>query len=315
MYSISSENIDVFRNQQNPLLAEKDYLECVILNRIFEDSFFKDNFIFTGSGTINKTYKISARFSQDIDLAFCDFEDLPDTRSSAKLKRFKIKFNKFVFEDLKQRITKIVKDIDDFTIVTDKQIQLTQSISNHRLAAPALYMFYYSDVKPNTPMCINLQFMPRHYQSEIIEYHTITPYALNKPTTQKIPTVHFAQTFWDKIYALHIVHQIGVMRTGLSTHYYDVVNLAPNVKMNRTKQLFKSVEKYQTIYTTRNIVPLDTLCDVDLMPKSNDLPILQKDYSDVSNSFIGCPESWQSIILGLKKVNAIIHNLNQKDER
>ena len=51
MYDINTDIYDAFRRQKNPFRAEKDYLECVILNRLFEEPYFYDNFIFTGGGT------------------------------------------------------------------------------------------------------------------------------------------------------------------------------------------------------------------------------------------------------------------------
>jgi len=315
MYDINTDIYDAFRRQKNPFRAEKDYLECVILNRLFEEPYFYDNFIFTGGGTVSKIYKIGTRIGQDIDLAFRDFEDLPETRSTRKLTNFKIKFNDFVFDDLKPRVAKIMKDIGDFTIITDKQVLLTQTTGKRRSALPTLYIFYDSNLMPKNPMCIDLEFIPRHYRSEVIEYHSVVPYALQTPVSPKIPAVHFSQTFWDKVYALHVIHQKGLMRSGLSTHFYDVVNLAPSVKMNQTQHMFKSIEKYQAIYTTRDIEPVEDICKLNLMPKTEDLTELEKDYSGMSNRFTGRPESWQDVVCALREVNMRIRNLNQGDER
>lgn len=308
MYEVDHDIFDSFRHEKNPIMAEKDYLECVILERLFDEPFFKQNFVFAGGGTITKVYKIGSRIGQDIDLAFTDFEDLPETRGTKKLNNFKDKFIDFVFNDLNKEVTKAVKDIGEFTIITDRQIRASQPIKTGR-ALPTLYCSYTSNLNPKINKCINIEFIPRHYDPESIENHAVVPYSLGTPSTTEIPTVHYAQTFWDKIYALYTVHQIGVMRSGLAHHYYDVANLAPCVKLDQTQNMFKSIEKYQKVYTTRKMESPEHLCDLEIMPTNDDLQKLAEEYSNMSNRFIGRQETWNNILCSLQTLNKNIKSL------
>ena len=308
MYEIDYDIFDSFRREKNPIMAEKDYLECVILDRLFNESFFSKNFVFSGGGTITKVYKIGTRIGQDIDLAFTDFEDLPETRSTRKLNNFKDKCNDFVFNDLTAEVTKVVKSIGHFTIMTDRQIRASKPVKIGR-ALPTLYCIYSSNLNPKTEKCIDIEFIPRHYESENIEYRAVIPYSLGTPTSTEIPTIHYSQTFWDKVYALYTIHQIGVMRPGLAQHYYDVANLAPCVKLNQSQNMFKSIEKYQKTYTTRKIASPDNMQNIDLMPPECDLQKLSDDYSNMSNRFIGRQESWQNIMYTLQMLNKNIQSL------
>ena len=308
MYDIDKSVCESFYDKQNPVMAEKDYLECVFLNKMFSEDFFNKSFIFAGGGTISKIYKIGSRIGQDIDLAFSDFEDLSCEHNTKTLNKFKNNFNNFVFEDLKPLLSEIFKDIGDFTIMTDKQIRASQTVKIGR-ALPTLYVFYSSNLNPKIQKCINIEFIARHYPKTLIEYHKVVPYALNEPGETKIPTVHFSQTFWDKVYALHTINQIGVIRPGLAHHYYDVVNLAPNIELQKTQNMFKDIERYQQIYTTRKIAKIQNISSISLMPKSDDLQKLSKDYSNISGNFIRRPEPWQNIVESLQRLNTSIKTL------
>lgn len=308
MYEIDPYIYDAFRREKNPIMAEKDYLECVILDRVFNDSFFTKNFVFAGGGTITKVYKIGNRIGQDIDLAYTDFEDLPEAHGTRVLNKFKKKFNDFVFNDLKDKACNVMKDIGKFTIVTDSQIRASQPVKQGR-AQPTLHILYSSNLNSSTEKCIDLEFIPRHYASESVDFRSVVPYSLGTPTSKEIPTVNYAQTFWDKIYALHIIHQIGLMRPGLAHHYYDVANLAPCINLEKTQHMFKDIEKYQQTYTTRHITSPEHISDIDLMPKPEDLPLLEQDYANMQNRFISRSETWSNIMTSLIALNKKIKQL------
>jgi len=314
MYEIDKDIFDYFRHEKNPIMAEKDYLECVILDRLFSDSFFKNNFIFAGGGTITKIYKIGNRIGQDVDLVYTDFEDLPLDRGTKKLNNFKDKFNNFVFNDLNTKVNQTMKEIGDFTILTDRQVRASQIVKQGR-AQPTLYVYYSSNLNPNIEKCINIEFIPRHYDAISLDQGYVIPYSLGTLMPVKIPTVHYSQTFWDKIYALHTIHQIGAMRPGLAHHYYDVANLVPCVKLKQTKNMFKSVEKYQQTYTTRKMPLVQSISGLDLMPSTQDLQKLSTDYQNMSGRFIGRMDSWANIITILNMINKTIKQLNNGDER
>lgn len=314
MYEIEQGASDCFRHEKNPIMAEKDYLECVILDMLFSDSFFKNNFIFAGGGTITKIYKIGNRIGQDVDLVYTDFEDLPTNRGTNKLKKFKDKFNNFVFNDLNTKVNQTMKEIGDFTILTDKQVRASQIVKQGG-TQPILYVYYSSNLNPNIEKCINIEFIPRHYDKNAIDYGYVIPYSLGTLMPVKIPTVHYSQTFWDKIYALHTIQQIGAMRPGLAHHYYDVANLVPCVKLNQTQNMFKSIEKYQQIYTTRKMATVESVSDLNLMPCNADLCKLSADYQNMSNRFIGRMDSWSNIMITLNMVNKTLQELNNGEER
>ena len=306
MYYTDKYITDSFRSANNPLLAEKDYLECMILDRLFDEPYVKSNFIFAGGGTITKIYHLGNRIGQDIDLALTNFNEDPANHS--QLHRFRVKFTKFVFTDLNMKIQSTLKQIGDFSIITDRQLRAQNNIKTG-CASPTLHVSYISDLNPQFVGCISIEFIPRHYNSDSIKHGFCKPYATNFEMNTDIPAVHYAQTFWDKVYALHTIHEIGVMRPGLAHHYYDVANLSTKVDLNKTQNMFTSIAKYQQQYTTRKLPPLTSITNVHLMPSVPDMKKLSVDYGNLTNRFIGTMEPWVRILVTINKINKNIKTL------
>ena len=300
---------DSFKSANNPLLAEKDYLECLILDKLFTDPYFKDSFVFAGGGTITKIYKMGNRIGQDIDLALVDFND--DPKNSSQLHRFRTRFTKFVFNDLNTRVSATLKQIGDFKIITDHEYRAQQDI-HFGAASPTLHILYQSEFNQNGD--INIEFIPRHYDTDTIQHKAVTPYSTGETMTSDVPSVHYAQTFWDKIYALHTIHEIGVMRPGLSNHYYDVANLSKSVNLGETQNMLLSVAEYQQTFTTRKMTPLTSVHDVKLLPSAPDMKRLSIDYQHLRGRFINNMEPWPRVLMTINRLNKNIKTLGENSK-
>ena len=49
-------------------IVEKDFWVCFMLDHLFNDSKYKDYFVFKGGTSLSKAYHVIERFSEDIDL-------------------------------------------------------------------------------------------------------------------------------------------------------------------------------------------------------------------------------------------------------
>ena len=133
-----------FRRTNNPKMAEKDYLECVLLDRLFQDEYFAKNFVFAGGASVTKVYSISNRIGQDIDLACSEFEDIPDNRSKKKLNAFRRNFKDFVFEVIKPAVNYVLNQESQFMILTDRDWQALEN-KEHFMSSPTLHLLYKSE--------------------------------------------------------------------------------------------------------------------------------------------------------------------------
>ena len=57
-----------FKMGIQPSIIEKDFWVCYLLDHLFNDSQFKNDFVFKGGTSLSKAFHVIERFSEDIDL-------------------------------------------------------------------------------------------------------------------------------------------------------------------------------------------------------------------------------------------------------
>lgn len=308
MVKINTEHYKIFQKTNNPIMAERDYLECAILEQLFENQYIESNFKFAGGGSITKAYNISQRIGQDIDLSCSEFEELPDDRSKKQLDRFRKTFKKFVFEVLKPKINYLVNKDQQFMLITDADWRKLEN-KEEFLASPSLHFIYKSQFCSGIGH-LTLEIIPRKYDAEVINYRSVVPYSI-KQEMGSIPTVRYEQTFWDKIYALHSIANMPNphISQSISRHYYDVANMSEIVDLEKTKDMLFNIARYQEKYTTKNLKKLESPKEIVLIPNDTLLSKIATDYSSMSEQFLTNPESWQNLIRKLTILNQKINSL------
>lgn len=304
MTKISMEAHKAFQRTVNPKMAEKDYLECCILDELFQDDYIAKNFVFAGGGSITKAYNISQRIGQDIDLACSEFEDLPDIHTSRQLNVFKRKFKAFVFDVLRPKINYIINQDQKFMIVTDREWRVLDN-QEQFMSSPTLHLLYRSAYGTKLEMgrlCIEV--IPRKYDASAITFRSVVPYSTNQPMGM-IPTVRYEQTFWDKVFALHSFSQRGLpgFQHFVSRHYYDVAQMADRVDLHRTLGMLLDISAYQTKYTNKGLKQLSNPSEVKLIPNDDILCKLENDYNTMAAECLQNADSWRQIIQTLQKLN------------
>ena len=308
MVKINTSTYNILRNAKDPCSAEKDYLECAILQELFNSNYIGDNFVFAGGGSLSKAYKLSNRICQDIDLVCQTFDDIPDDHSRKQLEKFKKGFKHNVFRELKRRIGEIMKKDQQFVIMSDHDWGQLKNIEQF-MSSPTLHLMYKSEFSPNLGhLCIEI--IPRKYPDTSLEYKTISPYALECPI-DGVRTVRYEQTFWDKVYALHSnsVAERPHFSQFFSRHYYDVAKLSRYVNLGATQQMLRDIEHHQAKYTMKHIEPLPTLGDVQLLSDDETLTKLGADYNQMADRFMGIREEWQTIVRDLQNLKTQLKTL------
>ena len=310
MIKLKPEDFLAFNRTNNPKMAEKDFLECAILDNLFQDDYIRKNFVFAGGGSVTKSYCLSSRIGQDIDLACSEFVDVPDNRSKKKLNTFRKKFKNYVFDVLKPTINYIINQDSRFMLVTDRDWHALEN-KEHFMSSPTLHLLYRSQFSTDMGH-ICLEIIPRKYSDSIISARSVVPYSTNKPMGN-IPTVAYEQTFWDKVYALHSnsVAHIPHFDDGFSRHYYDVATLGQFIDLENTYPLFQDIEKHQSKYTTKEIEPVASPSEIALLPDDSTLYRLADDYHSIAEAFNAPRESWTEIVQMLKSLNQKINKINR----
>lgn len=309
MYEVKREILDSFRLAQNPLSAERDYIECNILNQIFQFPYFCNNFVFTGGGTISKIYHMGNRLNQDLDLACFDFKEVAPTRSSGQLNKFKYRFRNYIFTELKEKIEPCLNEFGKFQIITDAQWH-SEHPEMPKHSTSMLHIKYTSMVNQKLQDSIHIEFIPRHYSSDKIKFNSVTPYSIKESeVSTRIPNIKFEQTFWDKIYALYSINKNGVSRDGLSRHFYDVIHIVPYITLEETQNMFWDTVEYQNLYTTKNLQMPIKISGLDIIPNTENLRVLEQDYKAHKGQYLTPIIPWEFIMLGANQLQQKIRGL------
>lgn len=256
MKYIDTKTYDLLRADTNPYLAERDFLECRLLSQLFENPDLFKHCVFAGGASLAKSYGLTYRTCQDLDVACIDFPEIPDNRTKRQLNQHKRDFKEFVFDTILAEVKYTINQNNCFSALTDRQL------SDGKQSAPVLHMFANS-VLDNHQIQISIEFIPRSYTSNQILFLPVMPYSTNTPIG-RIPTVVFQQTFWDKIYALHANTQLEKPHCtyGFSRHYYDVAMVSDIIDLSNTYNMLFNIAKRQSIYTTYNLPKLTQMSDV-----------------------------------------------------
>ncbi len=309
MVKISNGAYSLLKNTARPEMAEKDYLECAILEKLFSDSYFNSSFVFAGGATLSKSYQLSARICQDIDLVCHDFDELPDDHSRKSLDKFKKQFRNTVFTDICNKISDLINKDNQFKILTDKDWAALKNNETF-IFSPTLHLLYMSNFSGNLGH-LSIEVIPRKYLPHTIEHKSVIPYSIQQEIGD-IPTVRYEQTFWDKVYALHsnTASARPHYTQFYSRHYYDVAKLSHHINLKRTYNLLQDIERHQQKYTLKHIQPLSTPADLSLLPDLDGLAKLSADYKQMSDKFLGIPDDWSEIVRTLRELSAKIHTIN-----
>ena len=74
--------------------VEKDFWVCYMIDHLFNDSAFKDKFVFKGGTSLSKSYHVIERFSEDIDMVL-DWTSVSDENSNPWEDRSNTKQDKY----------------------------------------------------------------------------------------------------------------------------------------------------------------------------------------------------------------------------
>ena len=308
MVKIGTGTYNILRKEPNPEMAEKDYLECLILDKLFSDAYICDNFVFADGASLSKSYRMTNRIGQDIDLVCSDFDDIPDNHSRKQLDKFRKRFKATVFSDLKQKIGEVINKNQQFLIMTDGDWRGLKNTEQF-MTSPTLHLMYKSEFSTNLGhLCIEI--IPRKYPVSSITYSDVIPYSIGQ-SIGDIPTVRYEQTFWDKVYALHSnsVAARPHFNQFFSRHYYDVATIASRIDLPATWDMLLDIERHQAKYTLKHIAPLESFNDVHLLPDADTLHKLGVDYAAADDRFLTARDDWNQIVHKLEKLNRKLKTL------
>ena len=296
------------KSSPDPLAAERDYMECRVLDAMFANDALADKLVFSGGATLTKSYNICPRVSHDLDIVCTNFTDIPTDPSRNQLKKYNKNFTEFLFDQLRSEINYAINQDKRFMIATDREWRALHNPEQH-MSYPTLHLLYTSALN-NSFEHICLEIVPRKYDASAISAQAVIPYSTRTPM-REIPTVAYEQTFWDKIFALHCMAQKGLPRNHffISRHYFDVAQMADMVNLAATYHLFDDTIMHQRKYTTKVFDPISGPGEICLTPNDDVIQNLQSDYQKNGGQFLTTPPAWNMVMAKITDLKSRLNKL------
>lgn len=301
-----------------PVVIEKDYWTCWVLDRLFSDPFVRDQIMFKGGTTLSKVFGLIERFSEDIDLIL-NWDLLTEQLGYMETKRSKTKqdqFNKRAVELSREYIKTdfhgIVREVLGETVQTripDDEPDVIEITYPRSFEDPYL--------RPG----IRLEIGPLASWSPNSEY-SITPYAAEEfPALFSNPNVTLRaisaeRTFWEKATILHQeAHRpAGKKHPGrYSRHYYDLMRMSISGKREiflERIDMLEEVVTFKKTYYPCAWASYDSAKPgaLKLVPDPAGTGELEADYQQMKTMIFGEAPEFHNILALLQNLEDNINN-------
>jgi hypothetical protein len=320
--------------------VEKDFWVCFVLDFLFNGkSINEPRLLFKGGTSLSKAYDLISRFSEDIDITVypedighsADLEKIQGwgrNKRNEYLKSLKKTCSSYIIGSLKNRLTlQIKKELSDaginmpaLQVMIDPQDpdQQTLLVEYPSLEAPAKDVYIESKVKIEAGAKSALD------PSQLI---TIRPYIQREfiggdLRVSNVNCISPERTFWDKAVISHGLRawfeSKGALRNNgnrVSRHYYDLHMLLnhqvgkdaiKNIALGKECAQHASVFFFEK-YFEQKIAANERFL---IYPGENMIPILRRDYEQMSVMIFGDTPSFDEILKTLRDASKVINPLS-----
>jgi hypothetical protein len=305
------------RLQITPVVVEKDYWTCWVLDRLFLDHFVNEQIMFKGGTTLSKVFGLIERFSEDIDLIL-NWDLLKERMGPMEAQRSKTgqdKFNKRTIEVSREYLKKEFHDSVGKALGRTVQTEIPEDEPD---VIEITYPRSFKD--PYLRPGIRLEIGPLAGWNPNDEYY-ITPYVaeefpdLFSNPRVKVRAISDERTFWEKATILHQeAHRPAEKKQPgrYSRHYYDLMRMAISVKrqtyLDRIDLLEEVVafkkKHYPCTWASYDSAKPGT---IKLIPSQVKIRGFESDYQQMKTMIFGETPEFDSILKILKDLEDSIN--------
>ena len=307
----------------HPMIVEKDFWVCFMLNHLFHDCKYRNAFVFKGGTSLSKSYHVIERFSEDIDLIL-DWREIIkdnsnpwDERSKTKQDQYNKRINAQSADFYANILVPVLNSELELKLGTGEWCRV--DVNNEMVIN-----FYYPQIFEHDYLknCVRLEigalaeWLPSH--PTIISPFVAERYPdLFEQKNTNILTIDVERTFWEKVTILHKIANFSEEKTlpsRYARHLYDVYCMGnswvKNKAFEKKELLEKDVIFKQKFYYAKNAnYETATLASIKLIPKPETMTALVKDYDAMKNMIYGSIPEFNIIIEYLEELQDEIHSL------
>lgn len=312
-----------FQRNVSPVIMEKDFWVCWLLNILFKSK-FADSLVFKGGTSLSKVFGAIDRFSEDIDLSLSPtFLGLPEagtTRNQADkwMKKTEVECGIAIQTQIMPALEATVLDI----LGKNEHVRF-EFLIDPNTNSPVL-LFHYPSSLPTgfdyIKRSVKLEFGSLTDQQPTGR-HTITPWIAEVfpnafPDWQcEVIALEVGRSFWEKATILHTEYHRPSDKTipdRYSRHYADTALLAKHleaIKAINRHELRERVVSWKSRFFGSSWANYELAKPgtFRLVPKDERLPALRRDYQLMRDMYLKEPVSFDDILTTLSDLE---HQIN-----
>ena len=316
------------RRALDPVIMEKDFWVCWMLDVLFQSS-FADSLVFKGGTSLSKVFGAINRFSEDIDLSVStEFLELPEPGASrnqankwmknAEAACAEAARNKFLPE-LEQLIAQpldLLKDQPDQ--------QWLEFVVDSASNSPVI-LFHYPTTQPS-----GFEYLKRSVKLELgslteqrpIGKHPIRPWLADEfpqvfpHWSCEVVALEIERSFWEKATILHVEHHRPTdtpTPDRYSRHYADTAALAKHVDGQRAitlSEVRQRVVNWKARFFGSSWARYDLAVPgtFRLLPAEDRVGALRADYQAMRDMYLSEPPTFEDILSQLAAMETQINH-------
>jgi hypothetical protein len=315
-----------------PLIVEKDFWVCWMLQQIFQSSPAGAHLVFKGGTSLSKVFGAIKRFSEDIDLSIApeilgwkesELDDAPTpTQRRKRLEKLEAACIAKVQEDFQQALEKRIraalgKKPDDGKWLSYQLDVISKSpvlLFNYPSALPSAGGYIQPFVKVEFGSLTDQRPTGVHVVkpmlAEVIE-------ASFNDFQVKVVTLEVERTFWEKATILHAEHHRPAdqpIRERFARHYADVAALWEHPSRAAALarlDLLERVVKHKSRFFASSWANYETAKpgSLKLLPPTHREADLEQDYDRMQTMFLAKPPSFSAVLRVLGEAERKINNI------
>lgn len=296
----------------SPVIMEKDFWVCWLLGILFESE-FADSIVFKGGTSLSKIFGAIDRFSEDIDLSLSPtFLQLPEVGTTRNQADKWMKKAEIVCEVAVQTQIMPALEVSVLNVLGKNEQIRFEFLKDPNTNSPVL-LFYYPSSQPTgfdyIKRSVKLEFGSLTDQQPTGR-HTITPWIAEvfpkafPDWLCEVMALEIERSFWEKATILHAEYHRPPdksMPDRFSRHYADTAMLAKHreaIKAINHHDLRNQVVlwKSQFFGSSWANYELAKPGTFRLVPKTERLPALRRDYQLMRDMYLTEPVSFDDIL-------------------
>jgi len=309
------------------VILEKDFWVCWLLGILF-NSEFAGSLVFKGGTSLSKVFGVIDRFSEDIDLSLSpDFLRLPKAGTSRNqankwMKKAEaacgVAVEKQVAPKLEEAVTTVLGKAEErwFEFVTDPATNSPVLLFHYPSTQPAGFEYLKRSVKLEFGSLTDQQPVGRHPIQPLVA--SILPSAFSDWRCEVV-ALEVERSFWEKATILHTeCHRPAERPTPdrFSRHYADTAALAQHPAGARALGQHALRERvvawkrqfFGSAWARYDLAKPGTF---RLVPSTERLPALKRDYETMRDMYLSEPASFDMILAVLAELEQRINGILQ----